>query len=139
MSSILGSRHAASAAAFACLVSASAMASPWETSSSIVFSFRTQSVLGASTFTATAELGTYDVAAHTFSWDLRSPLQLFDPTSNMLIATLRQAHVEYVDDPVVNLTFQVQAGPATTEVDVSASLLPFPTINPAQGRASAGL
>ena len=46
--------------------------------------------------------------------------------------------IEYVADPIVNLSFSVAAGNSTTVFMIGSALLSFPTISSAQARASVG-
>lgn len=46
--------------------------------------------------------------------------------------------IEYVVDPIVNLSFSVAAGNSTTVFMIGSALLSFPTISAAEARASVG-
>jgi hypothetical protein len=74
-------------------------------------------------------------------WASNDPLELRS-TAGDLLGTLNPAggagsSIEYIADPVVNLNFSVAAGSSTTTFMIGSALLTFPTINGAQGRASA--
>jgi hypothetical protein len=94
---------------------------------------------GRGSFEATFNQGTYVAAQQRYFWTLASPIVIFDTASGLPLAKLLSASVEFIEDPVVNVAFNVQAGNALTEFAVTHALLSFPAIDPAQGRASAGL
>ncbi len=50
----------------------------------------------------------------------------------------QSSSIEYVVDPIVNLSFSVAAGNATTTFTIGSALLSFPTISSAIARASVG-
>jgi hypothetical protein len=74
-------------------------------------------------------------------WSSNETIEMRSPTTGDLIAVLNpegeESRVEYIDDPVINLIFSVQAGPAPTHFVVNSALLSFPTMT-AQGRATVG-
>lgn len=81
-----------------------------------------------------------------YIWASNASVDFIDPETNVLLGQLNPLNqqgqptvsaFQYVEDPVVNLTFSVQAGPSTTTFSIGSALLTFPTINPAQGSASA--
>jgi hypothetical protein len=74
----------------------------------------------------------------TWTWSLQSPVELLT-TSNQLIATIDSASLSYVADPQVGLNFGVIAGSLDTMFTISSATLSFPALNPAEGRASAGI
>ena len=69
----------------------------------------------------------------------RSNWNLRDPDSGVVVAHINEVTMHYDADPVVNLFFSVQAGLANTTFTISSALLSFPGINPAIGRATAGM
>ena len=79
--------------------------------------------------------------ASSWSWSSTQRMDLISAKSGNLIAILnpeeRATSVEYVDDPVIGLSFNVQAGPLPVTVSISSALLSFPALV-AEGRASAG-
>jgi hypothetical protein len=77
-----------------------------------------------------------------WGWASNEPYELRDYYDNTLLGTLNPAggpgsSIEYYNDPIVNLNFSVAAGASTTTFMIGSALLTFPTISPAQGRASA--
>jgi hypothetical protein len=74
-----------------------------------------------------------------YSWALPAAIQIHDPRTGALLATLRSARITYVGDPQINLDFSMQAGPNPTDFTVRSQLLSFPDMHNAEGRASAGI
>jgi hypothetical protein len=77
-----------------------------------------------------------------WGWGSNEPVPLYGWDGTTVVATLNPAggpgsSVQYVEDPIVNLNFSVAAGASTTLFQIGSALLTFPTISPAQGRASA--
>lgn len=74
-------------------------------------------------------------------WASNAPLTL-ESWDGTVLGTLNPeggpgSSIEYVEDPIVNLNFSVASGSTTTTFMIGSALLTFPTISPAQGRASA--
>lgn len=71
-----------------------------------------------------------------------SQTQMFYGSDGSFLGALnpggQTSSIEYIADPVVNLSFSVQAGNSTTSFTIASALLSFPTIAAAQGRASVG-
>lgn len=72
-----------------------------------------------------------------FEWTLESPVDLMDGEN--MIAQLNSARIFVNQDPQVNLIFAASAGSSDTVFTITSALVSFPTINPAQARASAGV
>jgi hypothetical protein len=76
-----------------------------------------------------------------WTWASSDMIEMRSPTTGELIAVLnpdgRQSWVEYVDDPIINLAFAVQAGSSTTTFTISSGVLSFATLT-AEGRATVG-
>jgi len=94
----------------------------------------------------TAIEGVWDATHTTFTWSSSSTIELWDHSSDTLLGCLNPLEngqptvsaFQYLEDPVVNLNFAVQAGAAaSTTFMIASSLLTFPTISNAQGAASA--
>lgn len=81
---------------------------------------------------------TYHSQLDTWVWELAAPLEVRS-ASGALLATLDGANVVYVADPIIGLNFAVTSGASATTFTISSALLSFPTINPAEGQASAGM
>jgi hypothetical protein len=103
---------------------------------------------GALNVTATNESGDYatihiDVppGPSPWIWSSNEIMEMRSLVTNELIAVLnpenKETRVEYVDDPIINLTFSALAGPSPTQFVITSGLLSFPTM-PAEGRASVG-
>lgn len=98
--------------------------------------------------TASAEItGAWSADGATYQWSSTSTVELWDQSSDTLLGCLNPldgngqptySAFQYVQDPVVNLNFAVQAGASDTVFVIASSLLSFPTINSAQAAASAG-
>ncbi len=73
-------------------------------------------------------------------------IELRDPDTNVLLGYINPADgpadgtsVEYLQDPVINLNFSVQAGANPTTFYIASALLTFPTIANPVGAASAAI
>jgi hypothetical protein len=81
-------------------------------------------------------IGDVELERGAFHWRLEQPIELVDPYSGRLLGTLLEASTMLSGDPQISLGFLVQAGDIKTDFEISSALLKFPTINPAEGRAS---
>jgi hypothetical protein len=73
----------------------------------------------------------------TYRYALPGDIQIM--SDGQEVATLTDVQLTYVQDPQVNMTFSVQSGGTATSFTITSGLLSFPGINPATGRASAGV
>ncbi|MCC6357975.1 MAG: PEP-CTERM sorting domain-containing protein [Phycisphaerales bacterium] len=79
----------------------------------------------------------------TYRWS-SSETHMFFAADGSFLGSLNPAEasqtssIEYVVDPIVNLSFSVAAGNATTTFMIGSALLSFPTISAAEARASVG-
>jgi hypothetical protein len=73
-----------------------------------------------------------------WSWFLPAPVELLG-ANDQVIATLEGASLDYVADPQISLSFVGSAGDHDTTFTITSATLSFPTLNPAEGRASAGV
>lgn len=73
-----------------------------------------------------------------WTWSLDEPVQLLG-NEEQLIGILESASLIYVEDPQIGLNFSVMAGNFNTAFTISSAVLGFPLLNPAIGRASAGV
>ncbi|MHC4414095.1 MAG: PEP-CTERM sorting domain-containing protein [Planctomycetota bacterium] len=121
--------------AVVCLVGSGARAE----FSPVVFDVQASSSLGTGYFQVMFEQGEFDPVSGRFEWTLQAPLVIQDEITGASIATLAAASVSYVEDPVVNVSFDVFAGAADTLFLIGSGLLGFGPIDPAQGRASAAM
>ena len=75
-------------------------------------------------------------------WESDQTIEMRSEVTGDLLFTLNppgySSKVEYFDDPVVGVTFAGQAGPLGGIIFITSGVLSFPTISPAEGRASAG-
>lgn len=81
---------------------------------------------------------TYHPELDTYTWQLEGPQEIRS-SSGALLATLDQANAYYVADPIIGLHFVVTSGAVATTFTISSALLSFPTIDPAEAQASAGM
>ncbi len=79
-------------------------------------------------------------------YDGSEQVELRDPTTDVVVGWINpvadpdaETSVTYVQDPVINLNFSVQAGGNPTTFHIASALLTFPTIANAQGAASAAI
>jgi uncharacterized protein (TIGR03382 family) len=97
---------------------------------------------------ATNEMGTAVYEGHLadgdwmpggqYIWESRTPIMMMNQAGQM-VAEFNGATVRLVEDPVVQLNFSVSAGSMNTTFTISSPLLSFAAIDPAVGRASAGV
>jgi hypothetical protein len=73
-----------------------------------------------------------------YIWESRTPIVMLNQ-AGQVIATFNNARVRCIEDPVVQLNFSVSSGTLDTTFTISSPLLSFPTLDPAVGRASAGV
>jgi hypothetical protein len=73
-----------------------------------------------------------------YIWESNTPIMMLNQ-SGQVIATLNNARVRCVEDPVVQVNFSVSAGSLMTAFTINSPLLSFATIANAAGRASAGV
>jgi len=74
-----------------------------------------------------------------FSWVLDYEVVMQDQTNGNVIGVMKQASIQYIADPQVNLNFLVTAGSVDTDFTITSGLLSFSGINPADARASAAV
>ncbi len=80
----------------------------------------------------------YDPNTGTWTWNSVDPIEIRDPYSNYLLATMTECALTITEDPQVNLAFAVLAGSGDTHFQIATALLPVsPTITSGEGRASA--
>lgn len=73
-----------------------------------------------------------------YIWESRTPIMMLNQ-SGQVIATFSNARVRCVEDPVVQLNFSVVAGSLDTTFTITSPLLSFAALDPATGRATAGV
>lgn len=97
---------------------------------------------------ATNEMGTAVFEGHLsdgdfypggeYIWESRTPIMMLNQ-SGQVIATLNNARIRCIEDPVVQVNFSVSAGSLMTSFTINSPLLSFGTIDNAVGRATAGV
>ena len=103
----------------------------------VVFSVEATSASGHGSWSASITEGQWTQDAYLYQWSLAEPVDIRDPQTGEVLATLHTAAAGYRADPQVNLSFAVTAGTSDTNFTIKSALLSFPTINTPQGRASA--
>lgn len=88
-------------------------------------------------FEVMSDDGTFDQFGN-FYWTLDHDVDIISDGGNV-IATLTNASVTVLADPVINLNFAVQAASSDTTFTITSGLLTFPEIDGAVGAASAGV
>lgn len=73
-----------------------------------------------------------------YIWESNAPIMMLNQ-SGQVIASFNGARVRCIEDPIVQLNFSVSAGSLATTFTITSPLLSFPTLNPASGRATAGV
>lgn len=98
------------------------------------------------TATSAAGQATYAIPApvgepHYWEWRTTTTIEMRDSSSGNLIATLNPTGggcgIQFVEDPVIGLSFSVQAGVSPTTFSIASGVLSFPAIPAPEGRASA--
>ncbi len=102
------------------------------------FRIEASSELGNGSIEISASELIYNPIQDSYSWQMAGPRDIRSE-SGALIGTLNQANVLYVVDPIITLNFLATAGGAATTFTITSALLSFPTINPAEAQASAGI
>ncbi len=126
--------------AFAGIAMALVAASPAAAElSPITFTIEASNSTGSGTYSAELGVVAYDRGTGTYLWSLPRQISILHPITQEVIATLSRAHVTYVDDPQVLVSFAVTAGAFDTNFTITTALNSFPGIDNAQGRASAAL
>lgn len=88
-------------------------------------------------FEVTSDDGVFDRFGN-FHWALEDDVNILSDGGE-IIATLTNASVTVLADPVINLNFAVQAASSDTTFTITSGLLSFPEIDGAIGAASAGV
>jgi hypothetical protein len=105
--------------------------------SNIVFSLEAAAGSAHGAWTVNEDQGQWTEDMNGYQWTLGDPIQIRDPQSGAVLATLGGAGVSYLFDPQVNLSFSVIAGAVDTNFTFRSAMLSFPTIQYPMGRASA--
>lgn len=93
---------------------------------------------GAGQYVVTPAEQSYDADTGTWEWGLSDPLEIWDPSSQSLIATMESGTFLFDGEGQVNLSFSVTAGDTDTMFQIISSMLPVdPPMSPAEGYASA--
>lgn len=73
-----------------------------------------------------------------FYWTLEAAVEIY-ADNGLMLATLSQASLIVIADPIISMNFNVQASNQNTIFSVTSGLLSFPEISNPIGRASAGV
>ena len=73
-----------------------------------------------------------------FYWTLEAAVEIYSD-NGLMLATLSQASLIVIADPIISMNFNVQASNQNTIFSVTSGLLSFPEISNPIGRASAGV
>lgn len=85
--------------------------------------------------------GQWSADGTTYTWSSSEPHNFYASDGTFLGSmnpSGQTSSIQYVVDPIVNLSFSVQAGNSTTAFSIGSALLSFPTIAAAEARASVG-
>lgn len=88
------------------------------------------------TFSVPQSAGTW--TSTSFFWNLAAPAPILTSTGVQL-GLVTNASVFVVDDPIVAINFNIVSTAANTNFTIASPLLSFPTLNNAQGTASAAV
>jgi len=99
------------------------------------FVITAESVNGTGSWVASLDSGNFDDNGN-FFWDLDKPVTIQTAEGDD-VATLNQASLIIIADPIINLNFVVSSPGAATTFTISSPLLTFPTIPNALAKASA--
>lgn len=105
--------------------------------SDIVLRIEATNEMGTAVFEGHLSDGTFYEGGE-YIWESRTPIMMLNQ-AGQVIATLNNARVRCVEDPVVQVNFSVSAGSLMTAFTINSPLLSFATITNAAGRASAGV
>lgn len=106
--------------------------------SDIIFRIEAQSGANWGEWEAHFGDGTFD--GSTYSWDLLEDVNIMTDTGDPVAQLNAEGTSIFLDtDPLVTLNFNVTAGGAATLFTITSAEVMFAAINPAQGRASAGM
>lgn len=105
--------------------------------SDIVLRIEASNEMGTAVFEGHLSDGTFYDGGE-YIWESRTPIMMLNQ-AGQVIATLNNARVRCVEDPVVQVNFSVSAGSLMTSFTINSPLLSFGTIDNAVGRASAGV
>lgn len=111
-------------------------ATSWADIGDPAVTFEASNSMGSGSFTVSLDDGAWD--GDSWSWILVHPVEIKNDAGQVLL-TLSQGSAYYQNDPVVSLGFSAAAGAADTHFTITSSTVSFPTINNAQGRASAAV
>ncbi|MBL8762187.1 MAG: hypothetical protein JNL50_12885 [Phycisphaerae bacterium] len=96
----------------------------------------TSQTMGEGTFEVSEEQGSW--SGDTWTWRSGSEGIAIKNASGQTLATLSNTTMRYINDPVVSLSFSLQAGGSGIVASIASGLLSFPTIL-AEGKSSAGV
>lgn len=103
----------------------------------VVIRIEATNALGTAVFEGYLSEGSW-AEGGVFMWNRSAPMN-FVNEAGVTIASFNGGSVRIVNDPVIQLNFSVSAGTLDTNFVISSPLLSFPTIDLAEGRATAGV
>jgi uncharacterized protein (TIGR03382 family) len=106
--------------------------------SDIVLRIEATNQMGTAVYEGHVSDGAWHRNGQEYVWQSDSPITMLNQ-SGQTIAMFNGASIRCVSDPVVQLNFSVSAGSLATTFTITSPTLSFPAIDPASGRASAGV
>lgn len=97
----------------------------------------TSQTLGSGVFEVAEKDGTW--SDNTWTWHVGAQGIAIKNDAGQTLATLSNTTMRYVNDPIVSLSFSLQAGNSAVNASIQSALLTFGTINPAEGKSSAAV
>ncbi len=111
--------------------------------SNVIFHFEAQNASGSGEFEATSNLLSFNPGTGVWSWGSMTPVDIVDPNTHSVIATLRSVNLAIVDQPGllprVTMNWSAIAGSSLTTFNVFSALVSYPTIGAPQGKATVSL
>jgi hypothetical protein len=111
--------------------------------SNVIFHFEAENAGGSGSFEATSNLLSFNPVTGVYSWGSMAPMDLVDPNTHNVIATLRSVNLAIVDQPGllprITMNWSAAAGGSLTTFNVFSALVSYSTIPAAQGKATVSL
>jgi len=102
-----------------------------------VFSITATNANGTGTTTFGVDEGQWD--GDTFSFELNDAYEIWNEAGTALLAEVKSISTTVIEDPVVEINFNVVAANMETAFMVDSTLLSFPALNAPTGKATAGI
>jgi len=113
--------------------------------SNVIFQFQAQHAQGSGVFEATSNMLSFNPATGVYSWGQNTPIDIVDPNTSSVIASLRSVNIALVDQPGlrprITINWSAAAGVTDTTFNVFSALVSYPAIGApvAQGKATVSL